>query len=102
MATQKSIQNRKSRRRPVSSPDTLTWVSRGLAGALAFLSIIGFLGLISLDGVVSGAVGVAFTDLFGRSAWLAPGQWHSRGYWARAPERAFLSPSKGLTWREYR
>ena len=71
MATQKSIQNRKSQRRPVSSPDTLTWVSRGLAGALAFLSIIGFLGLISLDGVVSGAIGVAFIDLFGRSAWVA-------------------------------
>ena len=67
MATQKSIQNRKSQRKAVSSPDTLTWVSRGLAGALAFLSIIGFLGLVSLDGVVSGAVGVAFTDLFGRS-----------------------------------
>jgi S-DNA-T family DNA segregation ATPase FtsK/SpoIIIE len=67
---QKTSPGRNSLRRS-SSPDTFVWVSRGLAGGLALLSLIGFLGLISLDGVVSGAIGIAFTDLFGRSAWLA-------------------------------
>ncbi len=53
------------------SPDSTVWVGRVLGSFLALLSLIGFLGLVSFDGIVSGAIGVAFTDLFGRSAWLA-------------------------------
>ncbi len=70
MPPQKSGPKRRSLRRSDAS-NTFLWVSRSLAGALALLSLVGFVGLISLDGVLSGAVGVAFTDLFGRSAWLA-------------------------------
>ena len=62
MPPQKSSPKRRSLRRSDASNNFL-WVSRGLAGALALLSLVGFLGLISLDGVVSGAVGVAFTRI---------------------------------------
>ncbi len=38
---------------------------------LVLLSTLAFLGLILPEGNVSGAIGAAFSDLFGRTAWLA-------------------------------
>ena len=70
MSTAKAGPKRKSLRKS-RSPAQSPWLGRALGGLLALLSLVGFLGLVSFDGIVSGAVGVAFTDLFGRSAWLA-------------------------------
>lgn len=58
-----------------SSKNTSSEASRYLMPlisiVLVLLSTLAFLGLILPEGDVSGAVGAAFSDLFGRSAWLA-------------------------------
>ena len=39
--------------------------------ALAVISVLGFIGLATGDGIVAGAIGGALASLFGRPAWLA-------------------------------